>query len=211
MKTPTLLLLLLALTTLLGGCASLLVTAGHEQVYVLTPASLEPSSAPPPVAVPVTLAVEVPESFGLTDSTSLLISPVANQLQVYADARWAERPAQLLQRQLLAALITHGVTRAIPAGSSVLSTVRLESNLDDFRVIARGLSNQVRIVMRVRLVDNRSRRLLGQRRFAIEQAAAGPQAGNVVRAFSRATQHLVNQVAVWTTAQLQHPAPPTTD
>ncbi len=207
MKIPVLLLLLLALA-LLGGCTSLLVTPGHERVYVLTPAHLKPSSAPPPVAVLATLAVEVPESFGLTDSTSLLISPVADQLQVYADARWAERPAHLLQRQLLAALITHGVPRAIPAGSSVLSTVRLESNLDDFRVIARGSSDQVRIVMRVRLVDSSSRRLLGQRRFAIEQAAAGSQAGNVVRAFSQATQRLANKVAMWTHALLRHTAPP---
>ncbi len=211
MKPPTLLLLLLALTALLGGCASLLITPGHERVYVLTPTSMKPSSAHPPVAVPATLAVEVPESFGLTDSTSLLISPVADQLQVYADARWAERPAQLLQQQLLAALITHGVTRAIPAGSSVLSTVRLESNLDDFRVIAHGSSDKVRIVIRVRLVDSASRRLLGQRRFEIEQAAANPQAGNIVRAFSQATQLLVNHVAIWTTSQLRHTAPLATD
>lgn len=199
MNAPRLLLPLA--TLLLVGCTSLIVPRGADDVFLLP----EPPIATAPGAAPlaISLAVAMPDATGPLDSRALLISPQADQLQVYAGARWAERPGAMLRQRLLAALAAQGLTRAVPADSGALTRCTLESDLDDFRAYVKGGHAGVRVVLQLRLIDNASRALLAQRRFEAEAPAAGTRAGDVVEAFGSASAQVIAAAAAWTARHLR--------
>ncbi len=199
MNVPRLLLPLAAL--LLAGCTSLIAPHGADDVFLLPapPATAAPGATP----LAIGLAVAVPGATGLLDSRALLISPQADQVQVYAGARWAERPGAMLRQHLLAALAAQGLTRAVPADSGALTRCTLESDLDDFRAYVRGSHASVRVVLQLRLIDNASRALLAQHRFEAESPAAGTRASDVVEAFGNASAQVIEAAAAWTARHLR--------
>ena len=200
MNAPRLLLPLAAL--LLAGCASMIAPPrGADDVFLLPtpPAATAPGAAP----LTISLAVAMPDATGPLDSRALLISPQADQVQVYAGARWAERPGAMLRQRLLAALAAQGLTRAVPADSGALTRCTLESDLDDFRAYVKGGHAGVRVVLQLRLIDNASRALLAQRRFEAKAPAAGTRAGDVVDAFGSASAQVIETAAAWTARHLR--------
>ena len=201
MNAPRFLLPLAAL--LLAGCTSLIAPRGADDVFLLPvpPAATAPGAAP----LAVSLAVAMPDATGPLDSRALLISPQADQVQVYAGARWAERPGAMLRQRLLAALAAQGLTRAVPADSGALTRCTLESDLDDFRARVQGGHAGVRVVLQLRLIDNASRALLAQRRFEAEAPAASTRAGDVVEAFGNASAQVIAAAAAWTARHLRAP------
>ena len=186
---------------LLAGCTSLIAPRGDSAVFLLPapPAATAPGAAP----LAVSLAVAMPDAAGLLDSRALLISPHPDQVQVYAGARWAERPGAMLRQRLLTALAAQGLARAVPADSGALTRCTLESDLDDFRARVEGGHASVRVVLQLRLIDNASRALLAQRRFEAEAPAAGTRAGDVVEAFGSASAQVVEAAATWTARHLR--------
>lgn len=187
-------------TLLLGACASVIAPRGSQQVFQLPP------SAPPTLSVaplPISLAVALPGAEGLLDSPALLVSPQPDQLQVYAGARWAERPAVMLRQRLLRALIDAGLTRAVPADSGVLTRYTLQSDLAEFRLRVDGARATAQIALQVRLLDNASRQLIAQQRFSASAVASSDQAAAAAQAFGTASTTLQNAVAAWTVRQLR--------
>ena len=199
MNAPRFLLPLAAL--LLAGCTSLIAPRGTDNVFLLPmpPATTAPGAAP----LAISLAVAMPDATGPLDSRALLISPQADQVQVYAGARWAERPGAMLRQRLLAALVAQGLTRAVPADSGALTRCTLESDLDDFRARVKDGHAGVRVVLQLRLIDNASRALLAQHRFEAEAPAAGTRAGDVVEAFGSASAQVIEATAAWTARHLR--------
>lgn len=191
---------LLLATLLLGACSSLIGPRSNPQVFLLPPAP-----APAVAAAPLrsTLAVALPAANGLLDSAALLVSPQPDQLQVYAGARWAERPAVMLRQRLLAALIDAGIARAVPADSGVLAQYTLQSDLDEFRLRVDGQHAAAQVTLQVRLLDNASRQLLAQQRFSASAPAANDRAAAAVQAFGQASVTLQDAVAAWTVQQLR--------
>ena len=199
MNAPRSLLPLAAL--LLAGCSSLIAPRGTDNVFLLPmpPATTAPGAAP----LAISLAVAMPDATGPLDSRALLISPQADQMQVYAGARWAERPGAMLRQRLLAALVAQGLTRAVPADSGALTRCTLESDLDDFRARVKDGHAGVRVVLQLRLIDNASRALLAQHRFEAEAPAAGTRADDVVEAFGNASAQVIEAAAAWTARHLR--------
>jgi len=195
----------LLLVTLLSGCASLIAPPGHEDVFLLpaTPAPTQRATAPP---LPWSLTLTTPSASGPLASRALLVSPQPDLVQVYAGARWAEPPPTLLRQRLVAAFAADGrVPRVVPDSVGALTRYTLSSDLDDFRVLVSGGQARVRVVLTVRLLDNHTRQLLAQRSFAIEEAAAGRNATQVVAAFGAACDRLAPQVVDWTIANATSP------
>lgn len=199
MNAPRFLLPLAAL--LLAGCTSLIAPRGTDNVFLL-PMPLA-TTAPGAAPLAISLAVAMPDATGPLDSRALLISPQADQVQVYAGARWAERPGAMLRQRLLAALVAQGLTRAVPADSGALTRCTLESDLDDFRARVKDGHASVRVVLQLRLIDNASRALLAQHRFEAEAPAAGTRADDVVEAFGNASAQVIEAAAAWTARHLR--------
>lgn len=191
---------LLLATLLLGACSSLIGARGNQQVFLLPPTPTPATAATP---LRDTLAVALPATNGLLDSAALLVSPKPEQLQVYAGARWAERPAVMLRQRLLATLIDAGIVRAVPADSGVLAQYTLQSDLDEFRLRVDGQHAEAQMTLHVRLLDNASRRLIAQQRFSASAPATSDHAAAAVQAFGQASVTLQNAVAAWTVQQLR--------
>lgn len=195
----------LLLVALLSGCASLIAPRGHEDVFLL-PAAPAPTQMATAAPLPWSLTLTTPSASGPLASRALLVSPQPDQVQVYAGARWAEPAPTLLRQRLVAAFAADGrVPRVVPDSVGALTRYTLSSDLDDFRVLVSGGQARVRVVLTVRLLDNHTRQLLAQRSFAIEEAAAGRNATQVVAAFGAACDRLAPQVVDWAIASAASP------
>lgn len=183
----------------LAGCLSLGGDKRPVAIYTLGDAPSPPATVHPRSTA---LAVEMPAASGMLDGPALLVSPASGELQVYAGARWSERPAGLLRQRLLAVLADAGLDHAMPAESGALAPYMLESDLDAFRARVGGTAPTVNVTLQVRLIDSATRRLLAQRRFEVDQTAASDRAVALADAFGKASNRLAEQVAQWTLAQL---------
>ena len=187
---------------LLAGCSGgLLGPRGQFAVFTLpAPAPAASASA---AALPVRLAVDLPVAHGLLDGTGIVVSPTPARLAVYAGARWDEPPPRLLRRRLLEVLQAGGLPGAIPGDSGALVDFTLESDLYAFQAQVREGRVRVEVVLQVRLLENASRRLLAQRRFAVHVPARDRRAPQLVDALGLASDMLARQVAAWAAAQLR--------
>lgn len=196
--------LLLPAALLLSACASLLGGDHPAAVYTLDAAA--PAAAGSTRAVATPLAVATPDAAGLLDSPAILVSPGGGELQVYAGARWSERPSLLLRQRLLDALGAAGASHAFPAASGALAPYTLESDLVRFQAGVGDGGARAQVVLDVRLIDSGSRQLLAQRRFHASAAATSDHAAALATAFGRAGNSVCTQAAGWALAQLP-PAP----
>ena len=117
--------------------------------------------------------------------------------QAYATSRWSAEPASLITDRLRSrfAAASGGV---VTPGYSAISDHTLRVELEDFsqRFDAPG-SSRATLRARATLLANADRRLIGQRVFEIERAAA-PNAAGAVKALTEATHAFLEELVSWT-------------
>jgi cholesterol transport system auxiliary component len=125
------------------------------------------------------------------------------QVYAYGSSRWAATPATLLTQRIrsrIAAVNDTGVTSAAE-GARTNYTLRLE--LEEFTQIF-DTTDSSRAVVRLRasLIDRRTRLLLGQRNFSIEQPSPASNAAGGVRALTQASDNLIGSLIGWLAEEL---------
>ncbi len=183
---------------LLGACTGLSQRAVHGEPgaparFLLAPAV--PAEPERPGAGPALEVARVRAAAGYgTDAMLYLRRP--RRLEAYARGRWMEAPARMLQPALVDALAGSGLFPVVvPGPASVRVPLRLETTLLALHHDLTGAVPQVRIVLRVMLVDRHARRVLAARRIAAAAPApangAGAMADGAARALERALAAVV--------------------
>jgi cholesterol transport system auxiliary component len=125
------------------------------------------------------------------------------QVYTYGSSRWAATPATLLTQRIrsrLAAVNDAGVTSAAE-GARTNYMLRLE--LEEFtQVFDTTDSSRAVVRFRASLVDRRTRLLLSQRNFNIEQSSPAPNAASGVRALTQASENLIGSLIGWLAEEL---------
>jgi cholesterol transport system auxiliary component len=120
------------------------------------------------------------------------------QVYTYASSRWVATPATLLTQRIrsrLAAANDAGVTSAAE-GARTNYMLRLE--LEEFTQIFDTMDSSRAVVrLRASLVDRRTRLLLSQRNFGIEQSSRAPNAASGVHALTQASDKLIGALIGW--------------
>jgi len=118
----------------------------------------------------------------------------AQQPRVYAQARWAMSPPQLMAERLREAL---AVTRMVTPSGAGLTAVRLDAELQEFAqdFSAPAASDGV-LRLRATLIAP-GQRLLGQRSFTARIPAPSPDAAGGAQALRQAADEVARQVAAW--------------
>ena len=166
--------------SLLAGCSVPLSPSPADITHTL---ALAPQ-ANIPLAVPVerTLQVMAPGAAPGYATTAIAYRQSAYELRYYARQRWIDRPARLLGQALVDGLSAGGA-RVLAEGGGMRSDYRLLSELLQIEQDFTTQPSQMRLALRVQLVDVRDGRLLGSQTLRLEQAAASDDpAGGVAAA-----------------------------
>lgn len=182
----------------LAGCG---IGGGGDVVlhtYLLGNERMERSA---PAADPKTTAillVSPPQAMAGFDTPRMAYVARPHEVSYYATSQWADAPARMVAPLLAQALERTGAWRAVVQGPSPARA--------DYRVDADSLAvahevidrpSQVRLTLRLQLVETRERKVLGTRGFEMVEAAPGDDAYGAAIAANRALPKLLDQAAEW--------------
>lgn len=188
--------ILLAAVLLLSGCASLLPERDQVQVFRI---GAPESALRRDVAFAHVLLVDEPLASRPLQSDRIVVYPEPNLLQFYAAARWAVRPPQLVQEQLIEAIEAAGLFDGVRrrAGAADGDWV-LEGELREFQAVyLDGPEPVTRIRLRLELVERRSGRRIAAREFVDVGQPAGSSTLAVVRSLDAGMQRVLVEVLDW--------------
>lgn len=165
-------------------------------------AEATPDAAWPRVDAQLVLApVQIARPY---DSLRIAVRPTPQELQVYKDGVWAQRPSEMLTNSLLRMFEQSGRLRAVArAGSGVNGDFRLLLDVRRFEAdYAGGAVPKASIEVRATLVRNDGEDVVATRSFETAEVASGTALPQVVDAFDRAMARVDRDVAGWTLASM---------
>ncbi len=200
-------LVLAALSLALAGCVSLGGKNDAPAVvyYVLGDAAGAPKEAVPQRAdvlqggeahVPTLLVLDTAAG-SFYDTDQLVFSRSAGTRGQYQFARWTERPGKRFAELMRTRLDRQGAYRVAAAGGHVRGDLLLDSELVEFYHDASSQPGQVRLVLRVELVDLKQRTLLGKRVFEQQVPLASYDAAGAAQASSVAVGRALDELTAW--------------
>lgn len=138
------------------------------------------------------------------DSLRIAVRPSPQELQVYKDGVWAQRPSEMLTTSLLRTLEDSGRLRAVArAGTGVNGDYRLLLDVRRFEAdYAGGATPQATIELNAKLLRNESADVVATRTFTVAEPVAGTAVPQVVEAFDRALVRIDREIAGWTLASM---------
>jgi cholesterol transport system auxiliary component len=138
------------------------------------------------------------------DSLRIAVRPTPQELQVYKDGVWAQRPSEMLTASLLRTFEESGRLRAVArAGSGVNGDYRLLLDVRRFEAdYAGGGAPQATIEVSAKLLRNEEANVVASRTFLQAEPSAGTAVPQVVDAFDRAMTRIDRDVAGWTLASM---------
>lgn len=146
-----------------------------------------------------TLNVNRPQADPARDSNRVLVRTTEGQLQLLPQARWVATSPELIRAQLLRYLRDANSLAQVSAGASGMART-LELDLRQFELVeGADKTLQARIMLEVRLYDNRSARLLARQIFSQQQDVATTTATAIISGFERVLGQVIPAIASWLT------------
>ena len=194
---------LVALCLAIAGC-SVLDKPVRPAVYDFGPGLMAPAVAVSASTLPVLILAEVDAASAL-DSTAILYRLAytnAQQLLPYAQARWSMPPAQLVRQHLRDGLAQRRTVLGAGDGNlaGAPSALLLRIELEEFSHLFTAPTQSVGLLrLRATLAQSVAggERVMGQRVFVAQRAAATADAPGGVRALNEAADAAVLELEQW--------------
>lgn len=120
----------------------------------------------------------------------------AHELEYFARNQWVDAPARMLTPLLAQALESTGAYRAaLMSSGGAAANLRLESEIVRLQQEFLSVPSQVRLGLRVQLIDVEARKVLATREFDVTEAASGDDPYGGVLAANRAVLRILGEVA----------------
>lgn len=134
------------------------------------------------------------------DSVRIAVRPTPQELQVYKDGTWAQRPSEMLTGSLLRLLEDSGRVRAVArAGAGVDAEYRLLLDIRRFEAdYAGGTVPRATIEVSAKLLRRDDSDVVASKTFLEAEPAASTAVPQVVDAFDRALARIDGTIAEWT-------------
>lgn len=125
-----------------------------------------------------------------------------HEIEYFTKNQWVDSPARMLTPLLAQALESTGAYRAVLVSQSGASAnLRLESEIVRLQQEFLSAPSQVRVGLRVQLLDVEARKVLATREFEMSEAATGDDPYGGVLAANRAVYRIMGEVAEFCAAQ----------
>jgi len=188
----------LALPPLLGGCAGVLPgpAGAAPKTYLLAPDLPSGPASERPRAAGPTVLVSRPEDAAGYATRRMAYVEQDYRLDYYADHEWVDTPAVMIGALLVKALRASGAFASVSEDErGIASDLRLDTVIDALYQDFRTRPSQIRVELRVRLVDPDGRSILATRVFADAQPAASDDAYGGVVAANQVLARLLPRIA----------------
>lgn len=187
----------LSLAALLAGCGVLPDKPAPQTSYRLEPPLSIPATPVSPS--PLTLQVLQPVASTSFDTDQIAYRRESYRIDYYSRSRWAEPPAEMLGDLIARALEDASLFRVVLGPAARLpADLRLHSELTALEHIIRDPSqtqgSEVRLAMRVQLVESRSARVLASQSFEIVRPAFSADAPGAVAAANDAARETISTI-----------------
>ncbi len=151
------------------------------------------------------LLVEDPTSANGLDTTLIARRSSPNELQFFAGARWAARPAAMVQNVLVESFERAGQTVTQARGGAVAPAgFELQVQIRDFQAeyFQGATTPQIRVRLALTLVRLGPVAVVGQKVVEAKVQATSPNVDPVIAAFDQAVHDALTDSVQWTTAEL---------
>lgn len=187
----------LIMLALLGGC-SVLPENTPSQLYRLPSPELAVIHRDD---VQGTLDIRAPSADRLLASDHIVVWPDAQQVSVYADARWHDNLPAMLKRQWQNALYATRIALPAETGEQGIDA-RLVAELGDFHIdYQNGVPTAV-IRAQFTLLDGADGQRLASQQFYARQTAQSEDVPEAVAALGKVSEQLTFQLMQWLDDQL---------
>lgn len=176
-----------------GGCAS---GSSSRAVYDIQ----APTNFPARVgAVRGQLLIAEPKAVASLDTERIAVRGAGGAYSYLADGAWADRLPKLLQARIVQAFENASRLRSVGRpGDRLASDWQLLADIRSFEAVAAGTTEAV-VELSVKLVNDRTGRILAGRVFSGRAPAAGTDAANLAQAFNTATDQVLREIVLWAT------------
>lgn len=185
---------LIAVTLLITGCTT---HTPPMNEYILS----YPSEAPSPVesAAPYSLKIAPPKARPSLISKLFYYREGENKIGSYLYSQWVDTPAAMLDRLLYTSLQQNRLfNTTLSSGSSASGDLLLESMLHDFSHRIDNAGHSVgEIDITYTLIDTKTKKVIGSKRFTASSPAPSVDAQGGVIALDHAATHIIEQCAAW--------------
>jgi cholesterol transport system auxiliary component len=179
----------------LAGCSSTNVPRAYD---ILAPSTFPARAG----AVRGQLLVVEPKAIASLDTERIAVRGPGGAYSYLSDGAWADRLPKLLQARIIQAFENANRLRSVGRpGDRLASDWQLLADIRSFEVVAQGAAEVV-VEMSVKLVNDRSGRILAGRVFSARAPTAGTDAANASTAFNGAVQAIMREIVLWTTGQI---------
>lgn len=192
----------------LAGCSSLLPKGGPApRVYTLNALSVPKE---PKVALPISLKVLKPQAAPGLETERIALRKDNNQVDYYADARWAADAPTLLQSTLVESFEASRRLRSVSNDLVVLkSDYDLLIELRDFQAEYKGSQTEaVRVRLTAKLIHTASEEIIKTWPYEQVEPVKTQNMSGIVIAFDKAQQAIAQKLVSDALSQLQIPAQP---
>lgn len=176
----------LAIGLLLSGCGAL-------RPADVPPPALYRLEAKAPAAVPGqrrTLLVSMPQAMPGFDSARMAYQREPQRVEYYADSQWVDTPARML-----APLVTQAAQANFDVSPSGNAELRLDTQVVQLQQDFRRPPSQLRLTLRVSLVDQKTQRLLSTQLLESSVSASSEDARGGVEAANKAVQAVLDDLS----------------
>ena len=183
-----------------AGCGPLIDLGGSEGPvahYALTPLDELPRDFDQRGVV---LFVEEPTLPGGLRSSAIAVRSSETRIEYLSGAQWAERPSEMIRRQLIETLEKAGLAQIVGQGSlEIASDYRLKSDIRAFQAdAAEGPARaQARIAVVVKLVRTAPTEIIATRRFEASAQADSRDLDRTIAALDAALHVILTDVVMW--------------
>lgn len=190
-------LLALPLLLPLAGCGLLPDKPVAQVSYRLEPTLPQAVSAN--TALPLTLQVQKPTAAGSYDTDQIAYRRAPYRIDYYTQSRWAEPPAEMLGTLIARAIEDAGLYRVVLGPAARLpADLRLTSELTALEHVIRDPSasqgSEVRLAMRLQLIEVKSARVVASQSFEITRPAFSADASGAVAAANEAVREALTTI-----------------
>jgi cholesterol transport system auxiliary component len=161
-------LIAMALSGLVGGCASSILPAPGTPPALFTLAGAGDASAPstPAAASAPTLIVHVPRAAPGFDTAQIVYMRRPYEIEYFAHNQWVDTPARMLAPMMVRAIERSGAFHAVLViPTSAAAQWRLETELVRLQQDFTTKPSHVRLTLRAALVDAATRKVIASREF----------------------------------------------
>ena len=145
------------------------------------------------------LLVKLPTSLKAIDSERLILRPEPKVITYVGGAQWSDSVPRLVQAKLVEAVENTGSAGATAKpGDGLVIDFQLIPDIRRFEIIG----NRAVIEISIKLLSDKSGRVVATRIFSTSAATGGNQAANYVAAFDRAFEEFAKDVIAWTFRQV---------